>query len=155
MCCHCFFFWLPTIQLSLEGFVHKLQIKNTTETRNCHTLVYISLVFPPLLYLLLAPTPMGTVKPARSFRRFEPKLKVRTPKALKRQNSKGLDLGSAVNVRPTCLGVFPPWGFGEFVEKPTLPETNIAPENRPGPKRKLVFQPSIFRCENVSFRGGY
>ena len=29
----------------------------------------------------------------------------------------------------------------------TLPETNIAPENRPGPKRKLIFQPSIFRCE--------
>ena len=30
----------------------------------------------------------------------------------------------------------------------TLPETNSkAPENRPGPKRKRVFQPSIFRCE--------
>ena len=28
----------------------------------------------------------------------------------------------------------------------TLSETNISPENRPGPKRKLVFQPSIFRC---------
>ena len=29
----------------------------------------------------------------------------------------------------------------------TLPETNIdiAPENRPGPNRKVVFQPSIFR----------
>ena len=36
-----------------------------------------------------------------------------------------------------------------------LPETNIfAPENRPGPKRKLVLQLSICRCENVSFRGG-
>ena len=33
----------------------------------------------------------------------------------------------------------------------TLPKTNIAPENGP-PKRKLVFQPSIFRCY-VSFRG--
>ena len=30
---------------------------------------------------------------------------------------------------------------------------NIAPENRPGPKRKLIFQPSIFRCY-VSFREG-
>ena len=29
----------------------------------------------------------------------------------------------------------------------TLPKTNIAPENRPGPKRKLVFQPSIFGCK--------
>ena len=31
----------------------------------------------------------------------------------------------------------------------TLCETNIyiAPENRPGPKRKLVFEPSIFRGE--------
>ena len=29
----------------------------------------------------------------------------------------------------------------------TLPETNISPENRPKPKRKVVFQPSIFRCE--------
>ncbi len=37
----------------------------------------------------------------------------------------------------------------------TLPETNIfAPENRPGPNRKVVFQPSIFRGENVSFREG-
>ena len=37
----------------------------------------------------------------------------------------------------------------------TLPETNskFAPENRPGPKRKLVFQPSIFRGY-VSFREG-
>ncbi len=33
---------------------------------------------------------------------------------------------------------------------PTLPETNMAPENRPKPKRKVdkvVFQPSIFRGE--------
>ena len=29
----------------------------------------------------------------------------------------------------------------------TLPETNIAPENRPSQKEGLVFQPSIFRCE--------
>ena len=36
----------------------------------------------------------------------------------------------------------------------TLPKTKISPENRPGPKRKLIFQPSIFRCENVSFREG-
>ena len=37
----------------------------------------------------------------------------------------------------------------------TLPETNIdiALENRPGPNRKVVFQPSIFRCY-VSFREG-
>ena len=35
----------------------------------------------------------------------------------------------------------------------TLSETNISPENRPGPKRKLVFQPSIFRCY-VSFGEG-
>ena len=39
----------------------------------------------------------------------------------------------------------------------TLPETNskFAPENRPVyPKKEttVVFQPSIFRCENVSFR---
>ncbi len=35
----------------------------------------------------------------------------------------------------------------------TLPETNIAPENRPKPNRKVVFQPSIFRGY-VSFREG-
>ena len=38
----------------------------------------------------------------------------------------------------------------------SLPETNskFAPENRPGPKKEtIVFQPSIFRGENVSFRG--
>ncbi len=33
------------------------------------------------------------------------------------------------------------------VERDTLSETNIAPENRPGPNRKVVFQPSIFRGE--------
>ena len=37
--------------------------------------------------------------------------------------------------------------------KGTLPETNMATENRPGPKRKLVFQPQCFRCY-VSFREG-
>ena len=29
----------------------------------------------------------------------------------------------------------------------TLPETNVAPENRPKPNRKVVFQPSICRGE--------
>ena len=33
------------------------------------------------------------------------------------------------------------------------PKTNKAPENRPGPKKKPVFQPSVFRCY-VSFREG-
>jgi len=36
----------------------------------------------------------------------------------------------------------------------SLKLTAKAPENRQGPKRKLVFQPSIFRGENVSFREG-
>ena len=39
----------------------------------------------------------------------------------------------------------------------SLPETNskFAPENRPGPEKEtIVFQPSIFRGENVSFREG-
>ena len=37
----------------------------------------------------------------------------------------------------------------------TLPKNKISPENRPKiPKRKLIFQQSIFRCENVSFREG-
>ena len=40
-----------------------------------------------------------------------------------------------------------------FLRKITLPKTNIAPENRPKPKRKVVFQPSIFRG-HVSFREG-
>ena len=35
----------------------------------------------------------------------------------------------------------------------TLPETNIALQIGP-PKRKFIFQPSIFRGENVSFREG-
>ena len=35
----------------------------------------------------------------------------------------------------------------------TLPETNIAPENRSSQKERIVFQPSIFRCKlAVSFR---
>ena len=33
----------------------------------------------------------------------------------------------------------------KFTVLHSLPETSIAPENRPGPKRTLVFQPSIFR----------
>ena len=36
----------------------------------------------------------------------------------------------------------------------TLPETNIAPENRPSQKENLIFQPLIFRGENVRFREG-
>ena len=39
------------------------------------------------------------------------------------------------------------------VQKPTLPETNVAPESRPSQKERIVFQPSIFRCD-VSFREG-
>jgi len=35
----------------------------------------------------------------------------------------------------------------------TLPETNIDPKISL-PNRKVVFQPSIFRGENVSFREG-
>ena len=36
-----------------------------------------------------------------------------------------------------------------FITTPNM----FAPENRPGPKRKLVVQPSIFRCKlAVSFR---
>ena len=34
----------------------------------------------------------------------------------------------------------------QLKSKITLPETNMAPENRPS-KRKVVFQPSIFRCK--------
>ena len=29
----------------------------------------------------------------------------------------------------------------------TLPDTNVAPENRPPQLERIVFQPSIFRCE--------
>ena len=29
----------------------------------------------------------------------------------------------------------------------TIPKTNIATENRPGPKRKCIFQASTFRCK--------
>ena len=36
----------------------------------------------------------------------------------------------------------------------TFPKTNIAPENWPCQKERIVFQPSIFRGENVSFREG-
>ena len=36
---------------------------------------------------------------------------------------------------------------------PYLPETNMAPENRPSQKERIVFQPSIFKCKlAVSFR---
>ena len=52
-----------------------------------------------------------------------------------------------VNGLPRNLGWVHDWIL------PTLPETNIAPEDWPGPKRKLVFQPSNFRCY-VSFREG-
>ena len=36
----------------------------------------------------------------------------------------------------------------------TLPETDIAPENRPGPKRNFIFQPLISRG-NSFLQGGY
>ncbi len=43
---------------------------------------------------------------------------------------------------------------GYNIEKCTLPEIHIATENRPSQKETIVFQPSIFRCENASFREG-
>ena len=43
---------------------------------------------------------------------------------------------------------------GETHKPTTLPETNGLPLKIGHPKRKLVFQPSIFRGENVSFREG-
>ena len=42
------------------------------------------------------------------------------------------------------VGVYRPDGEDN---EDTLPETNIAPENRPSQKETIVFQPSIFRCE--------
>ena len=44
--------------------------------------------------------------------------------------------------------------FAYNTPSPTLPETNTLHLKIGHPKRKLVFQPSIFRCENVSFREG-
>jgi len=43
-----------------------------------------------------------------------------------------------------------------FLEKQRKcpPETNKSPLKIGHPKRKLIFQPSIFRCPNVSFREG-
>ena len=35
----------------------------------------------------------------------------------------------------------------ERLSQSTLPETNIAPENKPSQKERIVFQPSICRCE--------
>ena len=42
---------------------------------------------------------------------------------------------SAIQTDQTSSSIYTPWN------------QQFAPENRPGPKRKLVFQPSIFRCE--------
>ena len=36
----------------------------------------------------------------------------------------------------------------------TLPKTNIAPEKLPSQKERIVFQPSIFRCELLVFWEG-
>ena len=45
---------------------------------------------------------------------------------------------------------FPLWACFLFCF--TLPKINIAPDNRQSPKETIVLPPSIFRCENVSFR---
>ena len=42
--------------------------------------------------------------------------------------------------------------LGLLGHRDTLLETNSSHLKIGHPKRKLVFQPSIFRCENVSFR---
>ena len=59
-----------------------------------------------------------------------------------------------------CLGVFgqnmilsSSLNCDMYHQLPSLKLTAPAPENRPCPKRKLVFQTSIFRCY-VSFREG-
>ena len=44
-------------------------------------------------------------------------------------------------------------GFCGTYIQPSLKLTAKAPENRPGTKRKLVFQPSIFRCYTVLVSG--
>ena len=41
----------------------------------------------------------------------------------------------------------------QFWTSLTLPETNIAPENRPSQKERLVFQPPFFRGKLWNFRG--
>ncbi len=53
---------------------------------------------------------------------------------------------SMFRFRDRCL-----WMSNQY----TLPETNIAPENRPSQKENFIFQPLIFRGENVRFREGH
>ena len=45
------------------------------------------------------------------------------------------------------------WDWWKKKHVPSLKLAANAPENRPGPKRKFIFQPSIFRCY-VTFREG-
>jgi len=44
--------------------------------------------------------------------------------------------------------------YNNITTTKNLPETNSWPMKIGLPKWKLIFQPSIFRCENVGFRDG-
>ena len=66
------------------------------------------------------------------------------------------------SLQPRCSGKFCQRRTGRGMGRtgcvdqnyPKLKLTAKAPETRPGPKRKLIFQPSIFRFENANFREG-
>ena len=53
---------------------------------------------------------------------------------------------------PSQASLMTPTKKWEFILWVTLPETNSSHLIIGHPKRKLVFQPSIFRCDNVSFQ---
>ena len=119
--------------------------KNTTENQKLPHLSIHLIGFSPLLYLLATPnTHGGPLNKARSFRRFEPKLKVPTPKALKRQNSKG--------AWGLCLGV-----FGRLlIYTPPLKRTDNILHLKIGlfaPQRKRLYSKKSISRGYVSFQG--
>ena len=68
-------------------------------------------------------------------------------KSKKEKWHQGVFWCSSTNLHQGALG----WPFADFLQKSswifdTLPKTNSSPLKIGHPKRKLVFQPSIFRC---------
>ena len=124
-----------------------------------HLSIHLIGFFTPFVPSLSPNTHGGPLNKARSFRRFEPKLKVRTPKALKRQNSKGAwiwdpSLGSSFHLQTDVPGGLWPRGFWELLIPTLLKRTaKVAPENilKIGlfaPQRKRLYSKHSFPGAN-------
>ena len=79
------------------------------------------------------------VKPATKFKLLEELI----PSSVPRKELEDLEITRHSSCRSVASDWFLPCSINSVYYKHTLPETNIAPENRPSKKETIVFQPSF------------